>query len=670
MSTRGLALVRVICFVALAALGGACAKSAGPKYGIYVPGDASTSGLSDVSPGTPNGTVLVVIHSPAANALLSTEISADVSARVSIDQGTDLIDPSSVRVSLTAADNTNPSSTAPLVGPAGDMEYRGKLALAGLKAGLYTITVSARSNTGLEGSAAVPVQLDSGPQLTVLSPIPGAHYKSSLFVQLAADAGAFPPLAELQASIAGTPLMLAATGSPNQYRAVVDLANPITLTGEQLFVVSAKNKNGARTEIRFTFVVDVDGPEVTDTTPVPGEIVGGIVKLEAHVADGAGLNPSSLEVLVGDKASPQFKLALSPDADGGYSVLFDTKNLTGCKQPPATSLCIVHPTLSFRAADLLGNETTISYEIAVDNVPPVADLVPPLMRVAKHDGGFVCSHAFDPLSRDIFSGDMPNDGCRVPQAFDLRARIQDDSNRAAGLKLGPISTVDPEATAVYVLDDVSQPLVVDTDGDTICDAINPKLVPTTGPLTGPRQVLKIRLKPVLPAGTGDYRPDPTVPAICLEGRALDAPAEICRIEQPTVAISYAGGLSAVWAIEPIAPADPRYCFGGQFDTLANNVRNSADVKDGSGWKCIAVATADLNGNVSTSAPIRVWVDYTYGGASGFCLPPPATAGAMPACTGLYNRTTDTVTAGACSARNFLPNNPPEICLDNDCSGPD
>ena len=68
---------------------------------------------------------------------------------------------------------------------------------------------------------------------------------------------------------------------------------------------------------------------------------------------------------------------------------------------PATGLCLVFPTLSFRAADTLGNESVLSYEIAVDNQPPVLDLDPPpdlrIVRFDTHTRRTVCSWAFDPL---------------------------------------------------------------------------------------------------------------------------------------------------------------------------------------------------------------------------------------------------------------------------------
>jgi hypothetical protein len=665
----------------------ACSGGTGSKYPTYIPGDASSGTVTDISAGTPSGAVAIEIQSPTVDALLSTNNAADVRAKITVPGG-DLIDPATVRASLSVMGSATPLSTAPLVGPSGDNQYKGKLSLAGLKAGDYTISVSARSSTGAGSSVQVSIKLDSGPLITVLSPIPGQHYKGSLIVQVVADPGALGPLSPdpPTASIGGMPIALQKVGPPNQYRAVIDLTMPVALTGEQLFVVSATNKTPTRTELRLIFVVDDTGPTITGTRPAPGEIVGGLIKISAQVSDGAGLNESSIQVLIGDKTNPQFKLPMTLDGTGVYSVLFDTKSLTGCKPEPDPGLCIVHPTLSFRAADLLGNETTVSYEISVDNIPPIADLVPPKIRVFKYDDvavdggmplpGYICSRAFDPLSRDLESGDMPNDGCMVPQVFDLRARIEDDSNRATGLKLGPISTVDPEATAVYILNDstvkdpmgntVPQPLVVDTDGDGTCDAINPKLEPTSMPLQNARQVLKVRMRPVPPAGDGDYTDDPTdpVPSFCHPSLTPNAPKNICDVEQPFVAVSYAGKLPAIWAIEPIAPADPKYCFGGQFDTLANNVTESGTLtKPGSGWKCIAVATADFNGNTSVSAPIRVWVDYSYSGSRNWCAMPPTNAPPPPACTGSYNRVTGVVTPGVCSTRKFAPG---EACFENRC----
>ena len=110
--------------------------------------------------------------------------------------------------------------------------------------------------------------------------------------------------------------------------------------------------------------------------------------------------------------------------------------------PPARP-CLVYPTVSFRASDLVGNETVLGYEFTLDNVAPVSDMDSANVRVIRKDG--YCSQEFDPLSRNTISGDMPNDGAVVPQVFDLRARIEDDGNSAAtGLKVLPVAGIDPE----------------------------------------------------------------------------------------------------------------------------------------------------------------------------------------------------------------------------------
>ena len=272
--------------------------------------------------------------------------------------------------------------------------------------------------------------------------------------------------------------------------------------------------------------------------------------------------------------------------------------------------------------------------------------------------GYECSFAFDPLSVNQFVGDMPNDGCVVPQVFDLRARIEDDGNRAVGLKVVPIAGIDPANTNVYVwhIDTNASnppPLTVDTDGDGTCDAINPLLVPTSSPPTQSNQVLQIRLAGVPPAGGADFRPDATLPgdAPCGQGTATAPPKELCPTGQPTIAIGYAENSPAIWSVEPI---DPVRCLGNQFDALANNIPE--------GWACIAVATADMAGSKSVSAPIRVYIQYS--DPAGFCAAPPSGAGPPPTCTGTFDPASNTAATGSCQARQFSGDE--YYCAPGDC----
>jgi hypothetical protein len=647
--------------LALALLGPLACSSKENNNSYLQPTGGGGSGGST----TPNGMVAVTITAPTDQATVRQSSGLTVSATVDVANGSDFIDTTSVTAVLTASGSTTALAVGQLVSAGSDV-YAGTISIGALPAGTYTLTVSAASSGGATGDATASISITAGPTLIVNSPVEGKSYNGSLTIEILVDPGAMPPTV----TVAGMPVMAPAlflaipassTNMFDTYRATIAFG-PTTpppspalafppLSGVQL--LDATESDGQTTsEVKRTFTIDTTGPTIANTFPGPGDIAGGVVLISATVSDPSGVLPSSVIAVIGDEAgNPVFTLNLALDPTGAYSTLFDTANLTGCQPPPATSLCIVYPTISFRAVDLVGNQTTVGYDFAVDNVAPVADLDPPQMRGRRLGvNGYECSFAFDPLSVNQFVGDMPNDGCMVPQVFDLRARIEDDGNRAVGLKVVPIAGIDPANTNVYVWHvDTSAsnppPLTVDTDGDGTCDAINPLLVPTSSPPTQSNQVLQIRLAGVPPAGGADFRPDATLPgnAPCGPGTATAPPKELCTTDQPTIAIGYAENSPAVWSVEPIDPV--LRCLGNQFDALANNIPE--------GWACIAVATADLAGSKSVSVPIRVYIQYSDPG--GFCAPPPSSAGAPPTCTGTFDPATNTAATGSCQARKFAGN---------------
>lgn len=648
------------CGLASALLAFGCTSAENPNR----PPPPGNGGNGMVNP--PSGTVVVSIETPTADQPFFARTLVDVVAHVNIEGGTDFVDGTSIRVTVTREGGSEVLESGQLVIENGDT-YTGRVSLGDLASGRYVLTVSARSSGGAMGSSQVGFVIDSGPEIIITAPVEGRSYKRMLTIEVVAT-DPFGLAAVPEATVGAIAVPLADAGVPDTFRGSIDFdAQDPPLFGNQLLTVSAVNANGKRTEVQVIFFIDNEGPLITDTHPIPGQIIGGIVEVRATINDNAGVLDSSAIAIIGDETgTPLFELPLNPRGGGTYSVLFDSARLTGCEEPPAVSLCIVYPTVSFRVSDQVGNETVVAYEFAVDNIAPIADLDPPNLRDSQLDRVLRCSHEFNPLGNDSYSGDMPNDLKKVPQVFDLRARIQDDGNRATGLKLRPLSKVDPNETSVYIMNDNEQPLIVDTDGNGTCDSINPLLIPTTEPPTQNNQVLKVRLAAVPPGGAADFTPDGQPPPYCADGIAPEKPEPMCTFFQPSIAISYAFGEPAIWSVEPI---NDLYCHGGQFDTRANHI-------DTNRWACIAVGTKDRAGNFSVSAPLRVWVDYLYVDernnnrpSIAFGLDPPPNAPAAPSCTGRYDKATNTVTSGACSTRRFtrdVANNVGYLCYRGDC----
>jgi len=661
------------------ALGGlACAK--GGNNGNPPPpptgggGTGIGTGGMPPPPPPPSGDVMIEIAAPGDGVVVQAGSLVDVNAHVFVDSsGTDVIDPTSVQAAVTAMGDSAAVDSTKLAPQGMDM-FSGRLSIGARPTGTYTLTITATSSGGKKGAQSVTIQIDAGPTLFVRTPQAMQSYKGLLVIEVVAEPGLTPPLMGPFATVASYPVQLDLVGDPsaNTYRGMINLDDPVPgtsvppLFGEQLLTVWAANGNGQRVDLHLVFVIDEEGPVFTKTSPAPGEIVGDIMTIAATITDPAGVLDASVIAVIGDDTTPaKFNVQLKPDGLGAYSVLFDTRKLTGCPDPPsAADRCIVYPTISFRASDELGNESAIGYDFSVDNIAPVADLDPPKLRSFRIEEMNVCSFEFDPLSNNSLPGDMPNDRNVVPQVFDLRARIEDDGNHAPGLKGAPISLVDPDRTAVYVLDDESQALIVDTDGDGWCDAINPLLVPTTQPPTDNNQVLRIRLAPVTAAGVANFMSDSSLPAppttqFCRRGNDPTLPQPLCGGNQPTIAIGYTGNAAepAIWSLEDI---DREWCFGKQFDAYANNITDKS-------WACIAVQTTDFANNTGVSPPLRVYVDQTNAIPPGTIGP-----GTPPNCTGTYDSMAKTVNTNApCKTRRFerQPDNRDYYCFGRECPPP-
>jgi hypothetical protein len=470
--------------------------------------------------------------------------------------------------------------------------------VSGLVSGAYELHLTATTLGGTSGTAVRVFRADSGPTITITKPAEGSPYKGSIAAQVTISDAIFAPISGVTMSVGSHVLTPSGpTGTPaTQWTTLIDFnAYMPPLDGDQLFAVSATNSNGTKTSASVHFVIDNQGPSIAMTVPAAGTIIGSLTTIAAVVTDPASVLDSSVVAVIAH-GGQSFTVKLDPDpaTAGRYSHQFDTRLL---------DIHDLYPTVSFRASDLLGNESSIGYTVALDNTPPLADLDPSShFRVrVKNASVWSCSWEFDPLGSDAV-----DDGEKTAQLFDVRARVEDRGNTplAGGADIIPISLVDPARVELLVLDDTTQPLVVDSDGDGVCDKINPLLVPTTTPMSS-KDALLVNLIPIASAGHADLTGDPSIandPTLpCGPGTDAAHPDPLCYTTDLTIAIPYTTGSEpAIWTLAPVIPSGLQ-CVGNQFDAFANNVHD--------GWACMAVRAADKLGNVQVSRVLRVCVDH-------------------------------------------------------------
>jgi hypothetical protein len=468
--------------------------------------------------------------------------------------------------------------------------------LGKVSGGFYDLRVTATTMGGVSGTASVRIYIDAGPSIVILQPSDGVYVKGSVLVSaVVTDERAGVALVEFAVGkfqIAPS----AITNSGSQYTLTIDFDsfNP-PLDGKQIVTVSATNGNGIDSSASRSFIVDRNGPTIGNTKPAAGGLIGTIITIEATADDPAGVMESSVIAVVAH-GDVSFEVALVKDSSGLYRGVFDTTKL-----PVHT----IFPSISFRAQDVLGNESSVGYLLSLDNTPPIMDLDPPAtFRLVKKDDG-TCSWPFDPVGPDAI-----DDGSMVTQLFDIRARIEDEGNTpiTGTADFVPIAAVDPNTVKVFILDETSLPLVVDTSDppDGICDDINPDLTPSVSPQSSKDAQLFDMVSMPANAGAGDFTPEP---GSSCSGKADKPPGALCETTYSelknrvmTYSLGYSSGLPSIWTIKPIV-GDGLQCAGRQFDA-SNNVRD--------GWACVAVKASDMVGNKQVSRPIRICVTATPG----------------------------------------------------------
>ncbi len=222
----------------------------------------------------------------------------------------------------------------------------------------------------------------------------------------------------------------------------------------------------------------------------------------------------------------------------------------------------------------------------------------------------------------------------MAQLSELRARVEDLSNGATASSGVAIPYAGVATVQMFILDDSDRALIVDTDGDGICDNIDPNLVPTSVPVAS-NEAAVIDLLALAPNGGADFVP-PAVPPFngtsetrCVDGTATDRPSLICDLTSPATRITKTT-IGDAPVIFSIPPANTVQCMGNAFDAVASNISD--------GWACVAIRAVDALGNVGVSTPLRICVDSD--GDMGECPSwgTISTSG-LPDCTGTWSSST-------------------------------
>ena len=489
-----------------------------------------------------------------------------------------------------------------------------------LSSGNVMLKVTVTTNKGVVRTGEISFKIDAGPAITFIKPLVSEPFKNSAVITVTISDPVSPPVRDISIAVGDTLQMVKET-EPGTYVATVDFKSfSPPLTGRQLVTVRAKNNNGTNAVASREFVADDIGPTFEMASPIKGQLIGNIIEISAVVNDPAGVDPASVVAVIGNGAGVEFEVRLNPPPLGAmspkYSKLFDTKLL------PANA---IYPSLSFRARDTLGNESTEGYNLSLDNMPPLLDLDPPddMRLLTLTAGEYFCSWPLDPVGPDAV-----DDGQYVNQAFDVRVRAEDQGNQVVSGSIDFIPIAGLKNVSLLALDDTTRALVVDTDSDGMCDALNPLLVPTSRPMSSD-QILLLSMDPLPKSGIPDNAREVPEPATCKTDKSMAAVVEpLCGGAGATYNRSKArygdaigpkgepilrphshymsvfpgytqDNLPAIWTLGPVRSGVE--CAGRQLESVGSNLTD--------GWTCLAAVGEDTLGLKQVSRPIRVCINH-------------------------------------------------------------
>ena len=336
------------------------------------------------------------------------------------------------------------------------------------------------------GVSRVTTWLDLGPELTLVRPEEETFLRDRLSLAwdvvplpLTSDPGeAGAQIAEVQLRVAGADITSGIESAPSEedgrpgalrYTADVDLNDatlfPSGLDGRQQLLVRVTNARGASREALRAFNIDEEGPDITFLTPDEGALVGGLVTVRIEATDPAGVDATSLQLRVADRVF-DFR-----PVDGVANEYTSSFNAADFPDDPSVILSVT-------ARDGNATPNTASRTVRLDSAPPIAALDPVDVRAVRETSRDVqCSVLFDPVGSDSV-----DDGEIVLSQGEFRARVEDVGNVTLGD--GVVTFVSGvRSVELYIFqptDADPRSLLVDTNGDDLCDDISSEVLPVPG----------------------------------------------------------------------------------------------------------------------------------------------------------------------------------------------
>lgn len=597
------------------------------------------------------GAVLPVTNADTERVLVT------CSASPSTANGAAPVDASSVKVWVQDGNDNK----YPAVGgkAAGGSLYEAIVSLKDVPSGNVTFVCSAydRSRVPIEGRAQISQFVDRGPSITPIKPITpqGLRTKTTFDFTVAPvplwskpDAGA--AVASVSLEVKGKPItsLVADPKQANHYIAEIDFNDrklfPDTPTGDIPVTITASNKRkptAVVNDLSYTFLLDGTGPTTKITRPVPETVIGGpkstIVEFTVEDEEsGVDVNSVFLRLnndpnpIAYDSNDPRWGLRIPPTKNDPYIFTFALDNTQ------FVDIAQVQVTLNASGSDVAGNPGTASaLALRLDNQSPLISLDPPKARIISHgnDGrDTYCSAPFDPV------GDAAaNDTGPVQLLARFRAFIWERTNGTSSADVYWYAGIDPQTPHLYLQPDPTKAIIIDTNGDGVCDDIAPDV----------KKLTSFDLQAVAPRGAGDTNPndltlapdatDPRYRLTCktqfvdLKKLCLDNSSDMQFVagqHLPTIGVA---NQAAVWA--PTVLGDQTYaCTGSQFELsgLVQRVNN----KPVEGWICLAAEVSDRQGNHAVSKPLRVCFDSESTPEAPSCalsssIPPSCTASCTP-----------------------------------------